>query len=122
MSELSKATAIFLAVVILMLGAINAFAQDKPSGSWWDRDKVRACCSQSDAVWADTWSIDGDTIRATVTGGGPREHSWAPVVREYIVPKAQWLDEPGNPTGRAMLFLNPHNLDHVFCMALGPLI
>jgi len=117
-----EATMRRLAFLALMLIPGPTLAQDKPDGSWWATPEVRACCSVADAVWADSWQIEGDMVRATVTGGGPQSHEWAPVGREYIVPKDKWLDLPGNPTGRPMLFVNPRNLDHVFCFALGPLI
>jgi hypothetical protein len=117
MREAIKAARLFLAGAVLVLSAGFALSE-----SWWDTPQVRACCSQADAVWADRWTIEGDTIRATVTGGGPREHEWAPIGREYIVPRDKWLDLPGNPTGRPMLFINPHHQDHVFCFAMGPLI
>lgn len=121
-SLLFATLAVLLGVLLASLVLLaRTNAQENPA-SWWNTPEVRACCSQADAVWADRWTIEGDTIRATVTGGGPREHAWAPVGREYVIPKAKWLDKPGNPTGRAMLFLNPRNLDHVFCFALGPLI
>ena len=109
-------------VASLIAVSAPTLAQEAPPASWWQRDKVRACCSIADAVYADQWTIEGDTIRATVTGGGPQEHEWAPIGREYIIEKPKWLDEPGNPTGRPLLFLNPRSLDHVFCFALGPLI
>ena len=37
------------------------------------RDAVRRCCADADAVYADDWRIlpDGSAV-ATVTGGGPR--------------------------------------------------
>lgn len=114
--------------MIFILGALAllatvAQADEKPEHSWWQRDKVRACCSLGDAVWADVWEMLPDgRIRATVTGGGPQNHEWAPVGREYVVEPLKHLDEPGNPTGRPMLFLNPRDLDRVFCFALGPMI
>lgn len=94
---------------------------DNP-GAWWQTPAVRACCSESDAVYADVWQIMPDgSIRATVTGGGPRSHAWAPVGKVYEIPADKILREPGNPTGRALLFIRQGDL-HLYCFAMGPLI
>lgn len=98
-----------------------ARAEDNP-GAWWQTPAVRACCSESDAVYADVWQIMPDgSIRATVTGGGPRSHAWAPVGKVYEIPADKILREPGNPTGRALLFIRQGDL-HLYCFAMGPLI
>jgi hypothetical protein len=113
-----------LLVVVVLLVSFIAFARaESRSGEWWSRDKVRACCSAADAVFADVWTVEADgSIRATVTAGGPANHAWAPIGREYVIPRAKILDEPGNPTGRPILFLAPWDLAHVYCFALGPMI
>ena len=89
--------------------------------SWWQRDAVRACCGLADAVWADVWQFHADgSVVATVTGGGPHNHQWAPIGRQYHVPADKVLREPGNPTGRPMLFLRESELN-LYCFAAGPL-
>lgn len=115
----------FLLIGIGLLGMLwswSANAQDKPEGSWWDTPDVRRCCSIGDSVWAEEWRFNPDgSVTARVTGGGPRNHSWAPIGREYTVSPDRLITTPGNPTGRAMLFLHPvtHSL---YCFAAGPLI
>lgn len=102
----------------LIAGAGRARAEIA-TGSWWQAPAVRACCSDADAVFADDWRILPDgSIRATVTGGGPRNHDWAPIGREYVVPADRILREPGNPTGRPLLFLRRGDL-HLYCFAMG---
>lgn len=105
-------------VAVLLAGCKIASAQS----SWWSEPAVRACCSEADAVWADEWTARPDgSVVARVTGGGPRNHDWAPIGREYEVPADRVLTLPGNPTGRAMLFLSPWSLT-LFCFAPGPMI
>lgn len=87
--------------------------------TWWSREGVRACCSVADAVWADEWRVDGADMLVTVTGGGPRSHIWAPVGRVYRVPMAALKNEPGNPSGHGILFLNPHDLNIAHCFLPG---
>ena len=102
--------------------ATLASAQDKPEGGWWNTPEVRACCSEADAVYADRWQANPDgSIIATVTGGGPRDHAWAPIGREYVIPADRVISVPGNPTGRAILFVRPWDLSPL-CFAYGPMI
>lgn len=104
----------FLAICACLIWAARA------ESDWWNVPAVRACCSEADAVFADDWSINPDgSVTATVTGGGPRSHAWAPIGRTYQVPADKVLREPGNPTGRAILFLNANYIEHVYCFALG---
>lgn len=127
--ELTRAAKLFacglIAVLLLFWAIATAFAQDKPEGSsWWDHPRVRACCGVADAVYADQWHILPDgSVLATVTQGTVQTDHWADALigRTYHVPAAQVIDVPGNPTGRALLFVHPttHNL---FCFALGPMI
>jgi hypothetical protein len=80
------------------------------------------CCSEADAVFADRWQANPDgSITATVTGGGPRDHAWAPIGREYTIPADKVIAVPGNPTGRAILFVRPWSLEPL-CFAYGPMI
>ena len=88
-------------------------------GDWWQREGVRSCCSTGDAVWADDWHVDGQDAIVTVTGSGPRDHAWAPIGREYRVPMTAIRNEPGNPTGHGILFLNPHDLNVAHCFLPG---
>lgn len=111
-----------LGAVLLALSAVRA--EDKPVGSWWDTPEVRACCSAADAVIADIWSVQSDgSVIATVTDGTTQTSSWAQNVigRTYVVPADKVIRTPGNPTGRALLFVHPvtHGL---YCFAMGPLI
>lgn len=115
-----------VAVLLLIWAAAVAWSQDKPEGgaSWWDHPSVRACCGVADAVFADQWVVLADgSVLATVTQGTVQTAHWADAVigRTYHVPAAQVIDVPGNPTGRALLFVHPttHNL---YCFAVGPMI
>lgn len=106
------------------LFALSAFAQDKPAGSWWDDPRVRSCCGVADAVYADQWTILADgSVMATVTGGSQQVASWVQSVigKTYHVPADKVIDVPGNPTGRALLFVHPttHGL---YCFAPGPFV
>jgi putative intracellular protease/amidase len=112
--------ALFAAALIAL--AAPTLAQDKPDGSWWSTPEVTRCCSEADAVFADRWQANPDgSITATVTGGGPRDHAWAPIGREYTIPADKVIAVPGNPTGRAILFVRPWNLEPL-CFAYGPMI
>ena len=99
-------------------------SQPKPDGSWWALPEVRACCSAADAVIADIWYVQPDgSVIATVTDGTTHTAAWAQNVigRTYHVPADKVLTVPGNPTGRALLFVHPvtHGL---YCFAPGPMI
>lgn len=112
-----------VALIILIAGALACLLAlvsiARAQTSWWQTDAVRACCSEADAVYADDWTILPDgSVRATVTGGGPRNHAWAPVGRAYEVPADKILREPGNPTGRPLLFLRRYDLG-LYCFAMG---
>lgn len=112
----------FAAFLAFSLLVAIATAQDKPSGSWWNTPEVSRCCSEADALYADRWIARPDgSIVATVTGGGPREHAWAPVGREYEIPADRVVTVPGNPTGRPIIFVRPWSLEPL-CFAMGPLI
>lgn len=114
----------FALVMVLSLIAISALAQDKPAGSWWDDPRVRSCCGLGDAVYADQWTILADgSVMATVTGGSQQVASWIESVigKTYHVPADKVIDVPGNPTGRALLFISPHT-HGVWCFAYGPMI
>ncbi len=111
-----------LGALLLALSAVRA--QDKPDGSWWATPEVRACCSAADAVIADIWAVQPDgSVIATVTDGTTHTAGWAQNVigKTYHVPVEKVLTIPGNPTGRALLFVHPvtHGL---YCFAPGPMI
>lgn len=116
-----RALLALLAIVVCLIWAARAETSGPEiPDNWWNVPAVRACCSDADAVYADEWQIMPDgSIRATVTGGGPRNHAWSPIGRTYSIPAEKVLREPGNPTGRPLLFLNPHALDFIYCFALG---
>lgn len=126
--ELERAARFFLGgviglLIVLLLTTIAA-GQEKPEGTWWSHPRVQACCSVADAVFADQWHVLPDgSVLATVTDGTTQTAHWADSVigRTYHIPADKVLDVPGNPTGRALLFVSPttHNL---YCFAFGPLI
>lgn len=110
---------VLLAFVAMCAFLVWAARAETGSGSFWQRPAVQACCSEADAVYADEWTVRPDgSVLATVTGGGPRNHDWAPIGREYVVPADRILREPGNPTGRPLLFLRRGDL-HLYCFAMG---
>jgi hypothetical protein len=123
--ELERAARFFLGgviglLIVLMIVSLAA-AQAENNGGYFNDPRIRSCCSEADAVYADEWIIQPDgSVLATVTGGGPRDHQWAPIGRVYHVPAEKVVDVPGNPTGRPLLFLAPHSLN-LYCFALGPL-
>lgn len=102
---------------VLIAGGIVARAE----GAWWNNPVVRACCSDADALYADEWQSAGADVIAKVTGGGPRDHAWAPIGRVYHIPASKVKSEPGNPTGHALLFVSPASLEP-YCFFSGPLI
>lgn len=116
----------FLLIGIGLLGMLwswSAGAQDKPEGSWWDLPQVRACCSVADAVYADRWTLQADgSVLATVTEGTRQTAHWADNVigKTFLIPADRVLNIPGNPTGRALLFIGPTS-GQVFCFAFGPM-
>lgn len=98
----------------------SAARSEEISGSWWRQSAVMSCCSEGDALWADAWRSGPDgSVIATVTGGGPRDHAWAPIGRTYAIPPDRVKAEPGNPTGHGVLFLNPADIDRVICFLPG---
>lgn len=97
----------------------RARGEELPGDDWWSRPGVRACCSLADAVYADWWKLIDGQLRVRVTGGGPRDHAWAPIGRVYVISSDQLKNEPGNPTGHGLLFLNRNNLDTAYCFLPG---
>ena len=90
-----------LAVLAIILGAlagsmVAARAEDGP-GAWWSRPGVRACCSLADAVYADDWRVEAHLC--------------------YTPDRVK--NEPGNPTGHGVLFLNPGDIDRMICFLPG---
>jgi hypothetical protein len=116
--------AVLIAAGVLLF-ATTTWGQDKPASSpWWQLPEVRACCSQADAVIADVWRVQPDgSVLATVTEGTSHTAAWAQNVigKTFLVPADRVLNIPGNPMGRALLFIGPTS-HHVFCFALGPMI
>ncbi len=83
----------------------GSLATVRAESDFWGNDVVRVCCDEADAVYADKWAFRDGSIYATVTGGGPRNHSWAPVGATFRLEPAQVKTIKGNPTGHAILFL-----------------
>ena len=107
------------AILAGSLASVATFARgEEAAGDWWSRPGVRACCSLADAVYADDWRVVDGVTYATVTGGGPRNHPWAPIGRTYVIERDRLKDEPGNPTGHGVLFLVPSTL-MVICFLPG---
>lgn len=116
MTVIGRAIIAGVAIAVFLVWAARAETNHE---NWWHTQAVRACCSDADAVYADEWSIQPDgSIRARVTGGGPRNHAWAPIGREFIIPADKILREPGNPTGKPLLFLRSNDL-YLYCFAMG---
>ena len=86
--------------------AMSSAEEPGPPG-FWQNERIRSCCSEADAVYADDWGYRDGKLFATVTGGGPRNHAWAPIGREYEIPESKLLREPHDPKGHAILFLVP---------------
>jgi hypothetical protein len=107
-------------VALLRIGAARAEGSSPGiPDSWWNLPEIRKCCSEADAIFADDWTVNPDgSIDATVTAPGPRT-GWAPIGRRYRVPAEKVVREPGNPTGRPILFLNQYDLNRVYCFAMG---
>ena len=92
-------------VLTIALGLTSeVMAQD-----FWSRRVIRACCSQADAVFSDRWRFSGNVAIVTVTHVG-KQSSWASdqIGKTYRIPKSYFRWEP-NPTGSAILFIQPHN-------------
>lgn len=78
-----------------------------------------SCCADHDAVYADLWAVDKEgRLIATVTGGGPRRHAWAPIGRAYVIPEYMIVRASSNPTGHALMFLKPTSLE-VICFVFS---
>lgn len=116
MSTFRISLAIFIGGLLYLTSVLAGLAQAPLN--WWQTDDVRRCCGEADAVYADDWKSNADgSITATVTAPGPRT-PWAPIGRTYIVPVDRLITEPGNPLGRALLFINRSG--HLYCFAKGP--
>lgn len=119
-NSMKTALMIFMAGMILCLVALFSISRARAESDWWNEPEIAACCSGADAVYADEWTINRDgSARATVTGGGPRNHAWAPIGRVYEIPADKVVKKEGNPTGRPILFLNRHDLNIPYCFAKG---
>lgn len=125
--ELATTHCVRLLIAVLVVGLAAQPGLGNVAGAegeWWAHPEIRACCAEADAVYADEWIIQQDgSVLATVTGSSPRTAVWAQVLvgKTYLVPASRVLEIPGNPTGRASLFLGP-NVGQVFCFAYGPQI
>ena len=120
--EVRYALRLFFGGLFAVLFIVWLIATALAQWSYWNDPRIQACCSEADAVYADDWRVLPDgSVLARVTGGGPRDHAWSPIGREYVVPAAQVVNVPGNPTGRPLLFLAPHSLN-LYCFATGPMI
>jgi hypothetical protein len=87
---------------------------------FWDHPRIQACCSHADAVYGDVSRIDRITGKfyVTITGGGPRNHSWAPIGREFEVPMDRVVPDPTEPEGHALVFLRQFDFE-VLCYVPG---
>ncbi len=111
-----RAVVALIAIVAALIWTAKA---QGVSSDWWNTPEIRKCCSEADATFADDWTINPDgSIDATVTAPGPRT-GWAPIGRRYHIPADRIVREPGNPTGRPILFLNQYDLNRVYCFAMG---
>jgi hypothetical protein len=101
-----------LVLTILAAGFILGWAvgSARADASFWNDRRIVSCCSEADAVYADEWSVRDGKLYATVTGGGPRSHPWAPIGRTYEIAPERHVDIGGNPTGHGLLFLRQHDL------------
>ncbi|MFA7279833.1 MAG: hypothetical protein WC100_07035 [Sterolibacterium sp.] len=112
----------------LMIGASASLLMPRQASaqSFWAVPRIRACCSDADAVYADDFRpLAGGMIRVKVTGRGPRNHAWAPLGRVYIIKADKQVHEAGSYKDRpphSLLFLNPANLDYVHCFVVGQLV
>lgn len=110
---------VLVLVAAFFVGMTMSHAQSAPE--FWNHPRIQACCSDADAVYADDWRTNADgSVTARVTGGGPRDHDWAPIGKEYHIPANRVVDVPGNPTGRPLLFIAPIS-GFLYCFAMGPM-
>jgi hypothetical protein len=99
------------AFILGLIAAPGARGEELGAPGFWQNNRIRQCCSEADALYADKSRVDfAGRYFATVTGGGPRGHDWAPVGREYEVPPSAVVQYPPAPEGRALIFLNKHDL------------
>jgi hypothetical protein len=115
------AFSIALVPAALAVAPESADAGESDDGAnYWSHPRIRSCCSEADAVYADEWRLQPDgSVIAKVTGGTSRTAEWAPVGKVYLVPAYKVVDVPNNPTGRPLLFLSRTLV--LYCFALGPL-
>lgn len=100
-----------LALVFITVALVWAAKAEDGPGDFWQRPAIRACCSQADAIYAEMWwwRREKNLVEVEVTGTGPRNHKWAEelIGKRFFLREDQIRREPGNPTGRALLFINP---------------
>lgn len=77
------------------------------------------CCAEYDAVWADWIGTHEGKYMVRVTGGGPRNHAWAPIGRTYLIDQSFVVWNRGNPLGRPIVFLNPTSLEPICFVPAG---
>lgn len=86
-------------------------AEELGAPGFWQNNRIRQCCSEADAIYADDWEYKGGNLYATVTGRGPRNHAWAPINRTYLIPPDKIVQSPHDPDGHAIMFLVPSSLE-----------
>lgn len=126
MRDIIKGLTLSLIIILAVIGAPRLVKSQEES--FWTQSSIIRCCSQADAVYADDYEILPDgSVKATITGTGPRNHKWAEAAigKSYIIPKdkvvtleGSFKDRPGRP----ILFISPANFDHVYCFVPGILV
>lgn len=120
---------LLVGIAIALFLAWPAHARD--DGQWKDmpvemRDWYRtlmqpdnpqvSCCGTSDAYYADSFEVDGDSYVAIITDerdDGPLGRPHIPPGTRFAVPNQKLKFDRGNPTGHGVIFIGTDK--HVLC-------
>ena len=109
-------------IVTLLLALTLPVPALADNGEWFrslHRQDGRNCCAEYDAVWAEWVGTENGMYVVEITGGGPRDHEWAPIGRRYLVGQEFIVWNRGNPLGRPIMFLSPSTLEPLCFVPAG---